>query len=103
MNEKLRRLTDKIGRGTRHDDREAVLCVVVCSDFHHAVGPFPDPLEAAKVALAMTRDSTNGCTYRPVRLALPEGATVSLTTRPERPAAEPRLDSHETRPHRGYL
>ena len=44
--------------------------IIVCEDFHGAVGPIPT--ERLAVGLAAYASEIGGCTYRPVRLALAE-------------------------------
>jgi hypothetical protein len=44
--------------------------IIVCEDFHGAVGPIPT--ERLAVDLATTASEIGGCSYRPVRLALAE-------------------------------
>jgi hypothetical protein len=42
--------------------------IIVCEDFHGAVGPIPT--ERLAVGLAAYASEIGGCTYRPVRFAL---------------------------------
>lgn len=42
--------------------------IIVCEDFHGAVGPIPT--ERLAVGLAAYASKIGGCTYRPVRFAL---------------------------------
>ncbi len=44
--------------------------IIVCEDFHGAVGPIPTERLAA--GLAAHASEIGGCTYRPVRFALAE-------------------------------
>jgi hypothetical protein len=44
--------------------------IIVCEDFHGAVGPIPT--ERLAVGLAAYASEIGGCTYRPVRFALAE-------------------------------
>jgi hypothetical protein len=44
--------------------------IIVCEDFHGAVGPIPT--ERLAVGLAAFASDIGGCTYRPVRFALAE-------------------------------
>jgi hypothetical protein len=44
--------------------------IIVCEDFHGAVGPIPT--ERLAVELAAHASEIGGCTYRPVRFALAE-------------------------------
>jgi hypothetical protein len=44
--------------------------IIVCEDFHGAVGPIPT--ERLAVGLAAYASEIGGCTYRPVRFSLAE-------------------------------
>jgi hypothetical protein len=44
--------------------------IIVCEDFHGAVGPIPT--ERLAMGLAAYASEIGGCTYRPVRFALAE-------------------------------
>jgi hypothetical protein len=44
--------------------------IIVCEDFHRAVGPIPT--ERLAVGLAAYASEIGGCIYRPVRFALAE-------------------------------
>ena len=44
--------------------------IIVCEDFHGAVGPIPT--ERLAVGLAAYASKIGGCTYRPVRFPLAE-------------------------------
>jgi hypothetical protein len=46
--------------------------IIVCEDFHGAVGPIPT--ERLAVGLAAYASEIGGCTYRPVRFARAEQA-----------------------------
>jgi hypothetical protein len=48
--------------------------IIVCKDFHRAVGPIPTERLAA--GLAAYASEIGVCTYRPVRLALAEGVAA---------------------------
>lgn len=54
-----------VGRPSTHP-RE--VWIIVCEDFHGAVGPIPT--ERLAVGLAAYASKIGGCTYRPVRVAL---------------------------------
>jgi hypothetical protein len=56
-----------VGRPSTHP-RE--VWIIVCKDFHGAVGPIPT--ERLAVGLAAYASEIGGCTYRPVRFALAE-------------------------------
>ena len=54
-----------VGRPSRHP-RE--VWIIVCEDFHRAVGPIPT--ERLAVGLAAYASEIGECAYRPVRFAL---------------------------------
>ena len=56
-----------VGRTSKHP-RE--VWIIVCEDFHGAVGPIPT--ERLAMGLAAYASEIGGCTYRPVRFALAE-------------------------------
>jgi hypothetical protein len=56
-----------VGRPSTHP-RE--VWIIVCEDFHRAVGPIPT--ERLAVGLAAYASEIGECTYRPVRVALAE-------------------------------
>ena len=51
--------------------------IIVCEDFHRAVGPIPT--ERLAVGLSAYASEIGGCTYRPVRLALAERGEGVIT------------------------
>jgi hypothetical protein len=54
----------------RPSTRPREVWIIVCEDFHGAVGPIPT--ERLAVGLAAYASEIGGCTYRPVRFALAE-------------------------------
>jgi hypothetical protein len=54
----------------RVSKRPREIWIIVCEDFHGAVGPIPT--ERLAVGLAAYASQIGGCTYRPVRFALAE-------------------------------
>lgn len=54
----------------RPSARRRDVWIIVCEDFHGAVGPIPT--ERLAVGLATYASEIGGCTYRPVRFALAE-------------------------------
>jgi hypothetical protein len=52
----------------RKSARRRDVWIIVCEDFHGAVGPIPT--ERLAVGLAAYASEIGGCTYRPVRFAL---------------------------------
>jgi hypothetical protein len=54
----------------RPSTRSRDVWIIVCEDFHGAVGPIPT--ERLAVGLAAYASEIGGCTYRPVRFALAE-------------------------------
>ena len=56
--------------GGRPSARRRDAWIIVCEDFHGAVGPIPT--ERLAVGLATYASEIGGCTYRPVRFALAE-------------------------------
>lgn len=54
----------------RPPTRRRDVWIIVCEDFHGAVGPIPT--ERLAVGLAAYASEIGGCTYRPVRFALAE-------------------------------
>jgi hypothetical protein len=61
-----------VGRPSTHP-RE--VWIIVCEDFHGAVGPIPT--ERLAVGLAAYASEIGGCTYRPVRFAQSEQGKVA--------------------------
>jgi hypothetical protein len=54
----------------RPSARRRDVWIIVCEDFHGAVGPIPR--ERLAVGLATYASEIGGCTYRPVRFAVAE-------------------------------
>ena len=54
----------------RPSTRSRDVWIIVCEDFHGAVGPIPT--ERLAVGLAAYASEIGGCTYRPVRFSLAE-------------------------------
>ena len=65
----------------RPSTRRRDVWIIVCEDFHRAVGPIPT--ERLGVELAAYASEIGGCNYRPVRFALAEqGHSAAASTRP---------------------
>ncbi len=65
----------------RPSTRRRDVWIIVCEDFHGAMGPIPT--ERLAVGLAAYASEIGGCTYRPVRFALAEQGKVSPRSRHE--------------------
>jgi hypothetical protein len=57
----------------RISTRPREVWIIVCEDFHGAVGPIPT--ERLAMGLAAYASEIGGCSYRPVRFALAEQGT----------------------------
>jgi hypothetical protein len=59
------------------------LWVVVCTEYHIALGPFVDPEAALDVAKRMTSAEGSRCVYVPVRLQTDAPAQIVDLSEPE--------------------
>jgi hypothetical protein len=66
-----------VGAASRPGARSREAWIIVCEDFHGAVGPIPT--ERLAVGLAAYASEIGGCTYRPVQLALAERGEGVIT------------------------
>lgn len=65
--------------------------VVVCHNFHNAVGPVLDLLTATTVARKMTEQSKSGCIYQPVPLQIIGGSVAVVDPTPGKKTEEVQL------------